>query len=371
MHATSSPGVVGTCARNIEPNLPAPISAVRTGRPASHRAAKSLERFIASSASLPVAHERLRCHARRHDKEETSMASGKVIVTVAPTGGVASKADNPNLPTQPDEIAESVYRSWKEGAAIAALHARRPQDDEATCNADIYRAINSRIRARCDIIINNSTGGGSSGDMLVAREDGLYESNFEERLKGCEAGAEMATFDGMTFADVHGGKEILVVTTPSRCEFLAKRMQERGIKPEWEVFGPQHILQDVTRLIQKGYDKPPYYINMVLGGEKGFQGAMPYSPEVLQFMVKCLPPQSIWCVSGIGPAQLPATTQAILLGGHVRVGLEDNHYYAQGQKTNNLALVERQVRILRELGHEPMSAGEARDVLGLAPVRLN
>ncbi|TGD97466.1 3-keto-5-aminohexanoate cleavage protein [Methylobacterium nonmethylotrophicum] len=288
----------------------------------------------------------------------------KVIVTVAPTGGMASKAQNPNLPTQPEEIAESVHKSWKEGAAIAALHARRP-DDEATCNDGIYRRINGLIRERCDIILNNSTGGGSSGDMLVPRPDGLFESSFEERLKGCEAGAEMATFDGMTFADVHGGREILVVTTPSRCELLAKRMQERGIKPEWEVFGPQHILQDVTRLIEKGYDKPPYYINMVLGADKGFQGAMPYSHDILAAMIRMLPPQSIFCVSGIGPAQLPATTQAILLGGHVRVGLEDNNYYARGQLATNEQLVARTVRIIKELNHEPASPAEAREILGL------
>lgn len=291
----------------------------------------------------------------------------KVIVTVAPTGGMASKAQNPNLPTQPAEIAESVHKSWKEGAAIAALHARRP-DDEATCNDGIYRDINRRIRERCDIILNNSTGGGSSGDMLVPRPDGLFESSFEERLKGCEAGAEMATFDGMTFADVHGGREILVVTTPSRCEALAKRMQERGIKPEWEVFGPQHILQDVTRLIEKGYDKPPYYINMVLGADKGFQGAMPYSHDILAAMIRMLPPQSIFCVSGIGPAQLPATTQAILLGGHVRVGLEDNNYYSRGQLATNEQLVARTVRIIKELNHEPASPAEAREILGLKAV---
>jgi uncharacterized protein (DUF849 family) len=233
----------------------------------------------------------------------------KLIITVAPTGGMASKVQNPNLPTQPDEISESVYRSYKVGASIAALHARRP-DDGATCNAEIYRDINARIRARCDIIINNSTGGGSSGDMLIERSDGLYESDFSERLKGCEAGAEMATFDGMTFVDVHGGKEILVITPPSRCEELVKRMIDRKIKPEWEVFSPNHILQDVTRLIQKGYDKPPYYINMVLGADKGFQGAMPYSHDILNAMIAALPPQSIFCVSAIGPAQLPATTQA-------------------------------------------------------------
>ncbi len=292
------------------------------------------------------------------------MSERKLIITVAPTGGMASKAQNPNLPTQPQEIAESVHLSFKSGAAIAALHARRP-DDQATCNADIYRSINHMVRQRCDIILNNSTGGGSSGDMLVARADGLYESNFEERLKGCEAGAEMATFDGMTFCDVHGGREILVLTPPSRCETLVQRMLERGIKPEWEVFSPTHILQDVTRLIQKGFDKPPYYVNMVLGADKGFQGARPYSHDFLAAMVAALPPQSIFCVSAIGPAQLPATTQAMLLGGHVRVGLEDNLYSSRGVLARNEELVARTVRIAVELGLSVASPAEARDMLGL------
>lgn len=289
----------------------------------------------------------------------------KVIVTVAPTGGMASKSQNPHLPTQPEEIADSVFKSYREGAAIAALHARRP-DDQATCNAAIYRDINEKIRARCDIVINNSTGGGSSGDMLVERPDGLFESNFEERLKGCDSGAEMATFDGMTFVDVHGGREIIVATPPSRCETLVRRMIERGIKPEWEVFSPTHILQDVTRLIQKGYDKPPYYINMVLGADRGFQGAMPYSHDILTAMIAALPPQSIFCVSAIGAAQLPATTQGVLLGGHVRVGLEDNNYYSKGQLATNEQLVARMVRIIHELGLEHSSPGEAREILGLA-----
>jgi uncharacterized protein (DUF849 family) len=295
---------------------------------------------------------------------ENIMASTKLMITVAPTGGMASKAQNANLPTQPGEIAESVHKSFKAGACIAALHARRP-DDQATCNADIYRDINSRIRERCDIILYNSTGGGSSGDMLFERPDGLFENRFEERLKGCEAGAEMATFDGMTFVDVHGGKEILVITPPSRCETLVKRMTERGIKPEWEVFAPNHILQDVTRLIQKGYDKPPYYINMVLGADRGFQGAMPYSHDVLNVMIAALPPHSIFCVSAIGPAQLPATTQAMLLGGHVRVGLEDNNYYSKGMLATNEQLVARAARIATDLGLEIANPGEAREILGL------
>jgi uncharacterized protein (DUF849 family) len=288
----------------------------------------------------------------------------KVMLTIAPTGGMSMKTANPNLPTQPQEIADQVIECSKAGASIVAIHARRP-DDQATCNPDIYRDINNRIRAGCDIILNNSTGGGNSGDMLVERADGLWESSFDERLKGCDGGAEMCTFDGVTVVDTNGGKEVVVITSPSRCETLVKRMCDQGIKPEWEVFSPEHIIQDVTRLIQKGYDKPPYYINMVLGGDKGFQGAMPYSHEILAAMIKHLPPQSIWCVSGIGPAQLPASTQALLLGGHVRVGLEDNHYYSRGVKATNLMLIERQVRIMNELGFEPMSAAESRDLLGL------
>ncbi|MCW2349408.1 MULTISPECIES: 3-keto-5-aminohexanoate cleavage protein [Sphingobium] len=293
--------------------------------------------------------------------------SDRRMVTIAPTGGTTFKSANPALPTQPQEIADDVYACYKAGASIAAIHARRP-DDEATCNPAIYRDINERIRAKCDIILNNSTGGGNSGDMLIERPDGMFENSFEERLKGTEGGAEMCTFDGVTVVDTISGKDVLVITPPSRCETLVKAMVDKGIKPEWEVFSPDHILQDVTRLIQKGYDKPPYYINIVLGGEKGFQGAMPYSTDILDFMVKCLPPQSIWCISGIGPAQLPATTQALLLGGHVRVGLEDNHYYSRGVKATNLQLIERQVRIMNEMGIEPMSAAESRELLGLKAV---
>lgn len=290
--------------------------------------------------------------------------SGKVIVTIAPTGGMASKAQNPALPTQPDEIARDVVACAKAGASIAALHARR-KDDLATCDPAIYAEMNRLIRAQSDIIINNSTGGGISGDMIRQMPNGLWEIIYEERLKGLEADPEMATFDAETSVASFGDKEIVVATTPKRCEEMAKLFQAKGVKPEWEVFSPDHILQDVTRLIQKGYDKPPYFINMVLGADRGFQGAMPYSADVLNYMVRALPPQSVFCVSAIGPAQLPATTQALLMGGHVRVGLEDNNYYAPGQLATNLQLVERTIRIMAELQLEPASAAEAREMLGL------
>lgn len=292
------------------------------------------------------------------------MTSNKVIVTVAPTGGMAKKSQNPNLPTQPEEIAESVHRCYNAGASVVAIHARRP-DDEATCNAGIYRKINQLVRERCNIVINNSTGGGVDGDMLIERADGLYDIDFEERLKGLDAGAEMATFDCFTVAAVHGKRQMIVSTTPSQCDRMAARFIERGIKPEWEVFSPAHILQDVTRLITV-CDKPPYFINMVLNADRGFQGALPYTPDILQMMVKLLPKGSIFNVSAVGSAQLFATTHAILLGGHVRVGLEDNLFYSKGVLATNEMLVERQVRIVRELGFEPATPAEAREMMGLA-----
>jgi 3-keto-5-aminohexanoate cleavage enzyme len=296
------------------------------------------------------------------------MITPRVIVTVAPTGGMASKDQNPNLPTQPEEIAESVYRCYNEGASIVAVHARRP-DEQATCEPAVYSRINTLIRERCDIIINNSTGGGVSGDMVRTLRPGLEEVAFEERLKGCRGEhCEMVTFDCHTIMAQFHGRNLIMVTESERCDQMARLFQEVGVKPEWEVFSLAHLVQDTTRLIEAGFDKPPYYVNMVLGAV-GFQGGYPYSPRILQMMVDHLPKNSIFNVSAIGPAQLPATTNALLLGGHLRVGLEDNNYYSRGRLATNEDLLARAVRIIRELGAEPATAAEAREMLNLKPVK--
>lgn len=293
------------------------------------------------------------------------MNTPKVIVTIAPTGGMANKKQNPHLPTQPQEIADDVYRCFNAGASVAALHARRASDDEATCDPLVYTRMNELIRAKCDIVLNNSTGGGINGDMVHQLNNGLWEINFDERLKGMEApGAEMCTLDGQTICASFGGKEILVPTTPKRIRELAEKMKARKIKPEWEVFSLEDIVQDVGRAIAEGLDEPPYFINIVLG-VNAFQGALPYTPKILQIMVDHLPKGSIFNVSAIGNSQLPATTHALLLGGHVRVGLEDNLYYKQGELATNIQLIERMVRMVRELGFEPATPAEARDMMGL------
>ena len=296
------------------------------------------------------------------------MHSNKVIVTIAPTGGMASKKQNPHLPTRPEEIAEDVYRCYNAGASVAALHARRASDDEATCDPQVYQTMNELIRVQCDIVLNNSTGGGINGDMIHELNNGLWEIDFEERLKGMEApGAEMCTLDAQTICASFGGKEILVTTTPTRIRQLANMMKQRGIKPEWEVFSLEDIVQDVGRAIAEKLDQPPYFINIVLG-VNAFQGALPYTPKILQTMVDHLPAGAVFNVSAIGSAQLPATTQSLLLGGHVRVGLEDNLYYAKGDPATNVRLMERMVRIVRELGFEPATPTEAREIMGLKPL---
>ena len=289
--------------------------------------------------------------------------SNKVIVTIAPTGGMASKAQNPNLPTQPDEIADDVFRCYNAGASVVAVHARRP-DHEATCNPEIYRKINALIRAKCDVVINNSTGGGINGDMVRQRADGAYELMFDERIKGVEAGAEMCTLDAQTVVASFAGREILVQTSPERCVTLATLMKARGIKPEWEVFNPADLLTDVQACIDAGLDEPPYFINFVLG-VRAFQGAMPYTPRILQQMVDMMPKEAVFNVSAIGPSQLNAGVQSILLGGHVRVGLEDNLYSSRGRLATNVEQVERIVRIIRDLGLEPATPAEAREIIGL------
>lgn len=292
------------------------------------------------------------------------MSKRKVIVTIAPTGGMAHKSQNPHLPTQPQEIADDVLRCYNAGASVVALHARRP-DDGATCNPDIYRDMNERIRSRCDIIINNSTGGGVHGDMVRQHANGEWELMFDERVKGMDAGAEMCTLDATTLNLSFEGKEILMNTPLSKARLLAQGMKARGIKPEWEVFSPTHILQDTTTLIDEGHDDEPYFINLVMNVHRAFQNAMPYSPRHLQMMVDTLPKGSIFCVSGIGPSQLEANINALLLGGHARVGLEDNLYYRHGELATNVQLTERIVRIIREMDMEPATPAEARELMGL------
>jgi 3-keto-5-aminohexanoate cleavage enzyme len=286
----------------------------------------------------------------------------KVIVTIAPTGGFLTRADHPYVPTQPEEIAADVARCHAAGASMAALHARR-LDDQATCDAEIYRRINDLVRERCDIVVNNSTGGGVTGDMVRTREDGTRVVDWTARLEGLGGGADTCTLDAITayISSPHG--EILMDTPPSRAAELAAEMRARGIKPEWEAFGPSHLLQEI-RTLTAG-EPGPHLVNMVLGLDHTFQNALPYTPAILQQMVDVLPDDSVFSVSISGAEQIRGLTHALLLGGHVRVGIEDNPCLVPGEPTENVRFVEHIVGVIERLGLQPATPDEARTILGL------
>jgi uncharacterized protein (DUF849 family) len=247
---------------------------------------------------------------------------------------------------------------------MVAIHARRP-DDQATCDPAVYSQINRLIRDKCDIILNNSTGGGIDGDMVRELPNGLWEIMWEERLKGMMAeGVEMCTLDAQTVVASFDQKEILVATPPSRILQIARMMKERGIKPEWEVFSLHDIVQEVPRALSAGLDDDRPFINIVINA-RAFQGGLPYTPKLLHTLVDYLPQGCVFNVSAIGAAQLPASMHSLLMGGHVRVGLEDNLYYEQGVLATNVQLVERLVRMVREMGYEPATPAEAREIIGL------
>ncbi|MFE4501981.1 3-keto-5-aminohexanoate cleavage protein [Rhodococcus sp. NPDC056743] len=286
----------------------------------------------------------------------------KVIVTVAPTGGFLTAADNPYIPTQPQQIAADVARCHSAGASVAALHARRP-DDQATCDAAIYRHMNTLVRERCDIVLNNSTGGGVNGDMVRTRSDGSRVVDWDARLQGLYGGADTCTLDAITAYVTSPVGEVLMDTPPSRAAELASAMRALGITPEWEAFSPTHLLQEI-RDLTAGYPGP-HLVNLVLGLDHTFQNAMPYSPKNLQEMVEYLPENSVFSVSISGSDQIRGLTHALVLGGHVRVGIEDYPFLETGEPAENVRLVENIVGIVESLGLQPATPDEARAILGL------
>ncbi len=285
----------------------------------------------------------------------------KIIITVATTGAFQGKEANPNLPETPQEIGQTAYDCWNEGASIVHIHAREKATKRPTSDPDTLREIDAEIRSRkCDIIIQHSTA-----------SDYIPRMSPEKRIKAIEMGPEMASLD-ITFTRLvtFGGKENVWIVTLPEIEHGARVMLEKGIKPELEIFNPV-VMEDVVQMIDKGLLQKPYWFGLVMGMRRINRGYMPYSPRLLMQLVDALPSDSMFSVMGVGSDELPATTQAILLGGHVRVGFEDNVYYGKGQLAeSNAQLVARAARIARELGCEIASPGEARQMLGIPQLKI-
>ncbi|WGY00369.1 3-keto-5-aminohexanoate cleavage protein [Nocardioides sp. QY071] len=266
-----------------------------------------------------------------------------VIITVAPTGPIASKADSPHLPTQPEEIAEHVARAHAAGAAVAHLHFRDAQD-RPTADLTIARRTMEAIAERCPILIQLSTGVG----LTVP---------FEEREALVELAPQMATLNPCTMSFADGEFR----NPPADVRRLAERMRELGVKPELEVYDTGH-LDACLRLRDAGLLEGPLQFSIVLG----VNGGMSATAENLMTMVRRLPQDAIWQVIAIGRANLELTAIGLALGGNCRAGLEDTLYLRKGELArDNSDLVERARRLATDLDRPVASVDEARVLLGL------
>jgi 3-keto-5-aminohexanoate cleavage enzyme len=277
------------------------------------------------------------------------MPEGKVIITCALTGGIHGKEANPNLPEQPDEIVAQGIAAWRSGAAILHVHARNP-DGGNTMDKTIYQELHQRLCAETDAVIQLTTGG--SPMLPVA-----------ERLNTVMLNPEMCSLNMGLLNFFIGGEQVFFSNHRADIERFAREMQRRDIRPELEVYS-MAMLEEVEHLIGTGLVRAPIIVNFVLhtptqGGERG-------TPQNLVEMVRRLPQGTIGNVSSMGRTQLPITTMAMAMGLNVRVGMEDNVYYRRGELVkDNAQLVERAVRIARELQVEPATPEEARAFLQL------
>lgn len=284
-----------------------------------------------------------------------SAGNDPVVITCALTGGIHGKEANPNLPEQPDEIVAQGVAAWRAGAAVLHVHARNP-DGSNTMDPTIYHELHQRLCAETDAVIQLTTGG--SPRLPVA-----------ERLNTVLLAPEMCSLNMGLMNFFIRGEQVFFANHRSDIERFAREMAARGVVPEFEVYSSV-MLEEVEHLLSLNILKPPYTINFVLhtptqGGQRG-------TPQNLLDMLARLRdlPASMtdWRVnvSSMGRTQLPLTTIGLAMGLNVRVGMEDNVLYRRGEPLReNAQLVERTVRIARELGREPATADQARALLAL------
>jgi 3-keto-5-aminohexanoate cleavage enzyme len=280
---------------------------------------------------------------------------GMVIITCALTGGIHGKEAHPNLPEQPDEIVRQGIAAWRAGASILHVHARNP-DGSSTMDPAIFGELHTRLCAETDAVVQLTTGG--SPRLPVA-----------ERLNTVLLAPEMCSLNMGLLNFFIRGEQVFFANHRSDIEHFAREMRARNVKPEFEVYSSA-MLEEVAHLLSLDVFEPPYAINLVLhtptqGGQRG----TPQNLLDLHGRLRDLPVPSETLqvtVSSMGRTQLPITTIGLAMGLNVRVGMEDNVYYRRGELVrDNAQLVERAVRIARELGREPATPAEARQLLGL------
>jgi len=291
------------------------------------------------------------------------LVKDKVIVTCALTGVLAKREQCPHLPYSPVEIAEEARRAYEAGAAVVHIHGREPDSGEQTWSAEIYRQIRDEVRKRSPIIINFSTGGFNMG----------VESEAEKRTRLAyvpETRPEMAALNmgSMNYAKYSEKRKgfvfDFVFPNPfSDILMAAEAMKAGGTKPELECFDLGHI-HNAQPLLAMGALKPPLQYSFILG----VLGGVAPTAENLAHMARQIGPQDTWEIIGISKVQWPLVMAGLVLGGNIRVGLEDNFYLdpagTQMAKGNG-PLVEKAVRLARDVGREPMTPDEARAALSL------
>ena len=280
----------------------------------------------------------------------------KTIITAALTGAVTPAGYK--IPETPEQIVEEAYACWKAGAAVVHIHTRA-EDGLGAMNTAAFKQIVEGIRAHkdCDVIINCTSSGASPA----------HPATDEERCRHHETvpGIEMGSYDAGTFNWMPGG---VFMNTPQFLEKLGDLYMEKGIKPEIEIFDAG-MLGIADYFVKKGHLPTPCHYQFCLG----VLGGMPATVENLLYLKEHIPAGSTWSAFGVGAGHLPIMYAALALGGHIRVGLEDNVVYgkdADGKKilATNLMLVERAVQAVKTFGNEPATPAEAREILGIKPL---
>jgi len=270
----------------------------------------------------------------------------KLIITVGITGSRITRQQTPYIPITPQEIAQSGIEAWRGGASVLHIHVRDPKTGLGTQELSLFKEVVDRIRSETDAILCLTTSGIPGRNL-----------EFQERLVPLCLNPELVSFDAGTI----NMRENVFLNPPEFLELLAKETLAKGIKPELEVF-EVGMAQTCIRYLEKGLLKPPLHFQFVLG----IVGGMPATAKSLLYLSEIIPEGSTWSVIGIGPGQLSMSVMGMVMGGHVRVGLEDNIYYSKGvlAKTN-AQLVERVVRIVKEFGRDIATPQESRKILNL------
>ncbi|WP_329152239.1 3-keto-5-aminohexanoate cleavage protein [Streptomyces anulatus] len=289
-----------------------------------------------------------------------------VIITCALTGAGDTVGRSPHVPVTPEQIAASAVEAAGAGAAVVHIHVREPETGAPSRDPRLYREVVERIRETgTDVVINLTAGMG--GDLVIDPEAPLRQLPGTDLVSGLERLPhveellpDICTLDcgSLNFGDGSN----LYVSTPDMLRTGAKRIQELGVRPELEIFDTGQ-LWFAKQLLAEGLLDDPTVFQLCMGIPWG----APAEPGVLQAMVNMLPQGAQWASFALGRMQMPWVAQSILLGGHVRVGLEDNLYLGKGLKATNGQLVERAVRITESLGSRVATPDEARAKLGLRP----